>query len=219
MKNKILENPLIIKLLNWLYSMSSHKEIIMYWIASHIGVRGNERADSAAKSALDLSPDNTTIPYTHLKPQINRFLFTKWQQCWNDSITNKLFQIKPTLGEWRPAFRKSRMELVIISRLRIGHSRLTHSFILKQEQPPQCLTCQTPYTIKHILMECDVLDTARERHFKADNERSVWEHQHGWFPLFLKRSKVVPKNIMHHYNPKNSLDQPTNQPNIKSFVK
>ena len=160
--------------------MSSHKEIIMCWIPGYIGVNGNERADSAAKSALDLSPDNTSIPYTDLKPQINRFFVTKWQQCWNDSINNKPFQIKPALGEWkfgRLAFRKSRMEQVIISRLRIGHTRLTHSFILEQEQPPQCLTCQTPYTIKHILMECGVLATARERHFKADNiclRTSTW---------------------------------------------
>ena len=52
LKNKILENPLFIKLLNRLDSMSSHKEIIMCWIPSHIGVSGNERADSAAKSEL-----------------------------------------------------------------------------------------------------------------------------------------------------------------------
>ena len=104
------------------------------------------------------------------------FVFCIFQQCWNDSIHNKLFQIKPTLGEWRPAFRKSRMEQFIISRLRIGHTRLTHSFILKQEQPPQCLICLTPYTIKHILMECDVLATTRERHFKADDMRDLFKN-------------------------------------------
>ena len=68
------------------------------------------------------------------------------------------------------------MEQVIISRLRIGHTRLTHSFILQQEQPPQYLTCQMPYTIKHILMECGILATARERHFKADNMRDLFEN-------------------------------------------
>ena len=115
----------------------------MCWIPSHIRVISDERADLAAKSALDLSPDNTSIPYTDLIPQINRFFVTKWQKFWNDSI-DKLFQIKPTLGEWRPAFRKSRMEQVVISRLRIGHTKLTHSFILQQEQPPQYLTCQMP---------------------------------------------------------------------------
>ena len=52
----------------------------------------------------------------------------------------------------------------------------THSFILKQEQPPQCLTCQTPYTIKHILMKCAVLATARDGHFKTDNMRDLFEN-------------------------------------------
>ena len=52
------------------------------------------------------------------------------------NVHNKLFQIQPTLGEWRPAFRKSRREQVIISWLRIGHIRLTQSFILKQEPQP-----------------------------------------------------------------------------------
>ena len=55
LSNKKLENPLIIKLLSRLDSMSNSKEIIIYWISSHIEVRGNERADSAAKSTLDLT--------------------------------------------------------------------------------------------------------------------------------------------------------------------
>ena len=108
LRNKKLENLLIAKLLSRLDSMSSHKEIIMCWIPSHIGVSGNERADSAAKLALDLSPNNISIPYTDLKLQINKLFLTKWQQCCHNNINNKLFQIKPTLGEWRPAFRKSR---------------------------------------------------------------------------------------------------------------
>jgi len=33
---------------------SSGKAIILNWIPSHIGIRGNERADQAAKSALNL---------------------------------------------------------------------------------------------------------------------------------------------------------------------
>ena len=58
----------------------------------------------AAKSALDLSPKDISIPYTDLKLIISKFLHKKWQQRWDMNINNKLFQIQPNLGEWRPAF-------------------------------------------------------------------------------------------------------------------
>ena len=76
LNNKKLENPLIIKLLCRLDSISN-KEILFCWIPSQIGVRGNDRADAAAKSALDLIPDKYNIPYIDLKPKINNFLHKK----------------------------------------------------------------------------------------------------------------------------------------------
>ena len=57
-KDKTRE-PLSLKLLNKLDSTSNCKEILICWIPSHIWMRGNERADSAAKSALGLTPTNS----------------------------------------------------------------------------------------------------------------------------------------------------------------
>ena len=194
LRNKKFQNPLIIKLLSRLDSMSNRKEIIICWTPSHIGVRGNERADSAAKSALDLTPDKSRIPYTDLKPTINNFLHTKWQQQWSNNIHNKLFQIQPTLGVWRPASRKSRREQVVISRLRIGHTRLTHSFILKQE--PQCLTCQTTCTVKHILIECRTFAVIRKRFFKVNNLTDLFENvKIDDILSFLRETESLRKNM------------------------
>ena len=67
---------------------------------------------------------------------------------------NKLLKIKPTLGEWTPAFRNSRREEVILSRLRIGHTYFSHSFILRKEDPPECIACQEAYSVKHVLIDC-----------------------------------------------------------------
>ena len=175
LRNKKFQNPLIIKPLSRLDSMSNRKEIIICWTPNHIGVKENERADSAAKLALDLTPDKSRIPYTDLKPTINKFLHTKWQQQWSNNIHNKLFQIQPSLGEWRPVSRKSRREQVVISQLRIGHTRLTHSFILKQEPQPQYLTCQTTCTVKHILIECRTFAVIRKRFFKVNNLTDLFE--------------------------------------------
>ena len=131
--------------------------------------------NSFSPNILSLS-DKSRIPYTDLKPTINKFLYTKWKQQWSDNIHNKPFQIQPTLGEWRPASRKSRREQVVTSRLRIGHTRLTHSFILKQETQPKCLTCQTTCTVKHILIECRTFTVIRKRFFKVNNLTNLFEN-------------------------------------------
>ena len=72
--------------------------------------------------------------------------------------------------------RKSRREQVVISRLRTGHTRLTHSFILKQEPQPQCLTCQTTCTVKHILIECRAFTVIRKQFFKVNSLIDLFEY-------------------------------------------
>ena len=176
-KSKIKKFIIFSDSLSVLLSLRNKKTLLSNcWIPSQIGVRGNESADSLAKSALDLTPDKSRIPYTDLKPTINKFLYTKWQHQWSNNIHNKLFQTQPTLGEWRPASRNSRREQVVISRLRICHTRLTHSFILKLEPQPQCSTCQTTCSVKHILLECGTFAVIRKRLFKVNNLTDLFEN-------------------------------------------
>ena len=105
------------------------------------------------------------------------------------NIYNKLFQIQPTLGKWRPAFRKSRREQVVISRLHIGHIRFTHSFILKQR-----LTCQTTCTVGHILIECRAFTVIRKRFFKLTSLTELFENVKIDDVLsFFTRDRVVRK--------------------------
>ena len=47
---------------------------------------------------------------------------------------------------------------VILTRLRIGHSRLTHKHYLLGGDFPECIPCDCRLTIKHVLIEC--IDTA-----------------------------------------------------------
>ena len=62
------DNPLIIKLLNKLNSISHSINVIYGWIPSHIGIQENDKGDSLAKSALNMVPNmDAKIPHTNLK--------------------------------------------------------------------------------------------------------------------------------------------------------
>ena len=88
--------PLITRLLNTMNTISKNNSIIPTWIPSHIGIQGKERADRAAKKALRTCISNTKIPYTDLKPLINKFIIKKWQKSWDDQTqkNSTIFKIR-----------------------------------------------------------------------------------------------------------------------------
>jgi len=62
----------------------------------------------------------------------------------------------------------SRYDSVLINRLRIGHTRLTHSYLLKGENQPECQICHSPLTVKHILIDCICFSAARQRYLGVE---------------------------------------------------
>ena len=98
-----LDNPLVQDIILGFHNMSS-KHIILCWLPSNTGIKGNEKADIAAKSELLLPPSNFKLHYTDFKPIINKHLFNKWQSVWDTAVHNKLLSIKPILSELRPAY-------------------------------------------------------------------------------------------------------------------
>ena len=59
-----------------------------------------------------------------------------------------------------------------LTRLRIGHSKLTHGHYIFREQSPTCEDCgeDTPLTIKRILLECPSLNNRRRQFFGIINK-------------------------------------------------
>ncbi|XP_023220583.1 uncharacterized protein LOC111622440 [Centruroides sculpturatus] len=142
------------------------------WVPGHVGIRGNEEADAAAKSA---SPPQHTmrIEGGDFKLVIKKRLAERWQNMWNAQVHNKLHEIKPTIENWTHKKFYNRRSEVIITRLRIGHTRLTHQYLLKGDEQPVCQYCNCPLTVKHILLDCSVFETRRRQHFGNANFKQI----------------------------------------------
>jgi len=113
----------------------SGKTIIFCWIPSHVNIRGNERADAVAKSALSLSVTNMKLPAHELLPCMSNFCLDEWQDIWDCC---ELHSIYPTVGILKHSTNMSRYDSVLLNRLWIGHSRFTLSYLLFGDDPPTC---------------------------------------------------------------------------------
>ena len=187
----------MIDILDKLQELHNKKFIIKFcWIPSHVGINGNEQADSEAKAALSgPEPVDRLIPSTDFIPKVKTYIKYLWQDRWDSKhIHNrpiKLYTINPDI---KPFYINglSRKDEVIIHRLRIGHTRLTHSYLMENGPIPLCLCCQTvPISVKHLLIECPQLAGIRSRYYSATDMRDLFER----FSLrnileFLKESRL-----------------------------
>ena len=76
----------------------SKKTLFFIWVPSHIDIMGNEKADSAADSALNLPHAKVGVPYNDFKHCINQYILSTWQDDWNGAVVNKLCSVKPVLA-------------------------------------------------------------------------------------------------------------------------
>ena len=59
-------------------------------------------------------------------------------------------------------------------RCRIGHTRITHSYILKNEQAPFCIPCNEPFTVKHFLITCAEFNYIRTKYFNIKTIKELF---------------------------------------------
>jgi len=88
-------------------------------------------------------------------------------------------------------------DIVTVNRLRIGRTRLTHSYLLAGGDQPECVTCQCPLTVKHILIECTDFRDIDNKYFVASTMEDIFEQvsmRNDIIPLwktYLKKSVCV----------------------------
>ena len=163
------------------------------WVPSHTDIKGNEKADSAAKSALDLPRANVGVPYTDFKHLISQYIVSTWQVDWNGTVMNKLHSVKPVLRDWQSSYRRCRKDEVVLCRARIGHTHLTHSYILRKDPPPLCAHCQCIVTVRHILVECNNFARERKDIFGRRDVVESFRFHPTLIVLFLKQTEFYYK--------------------------
>ena len=133
-----------------------------------------ELADLEAKSALSLSITNLRIPHSDFKSNIHQYVMNKCQSVWEEQTGNKLHELKPDFNGKCSFLGYSREIQTKITRCRIGHTRLTHSYLLTNEQPPFCISCNEPFTVKHFLITCTEFNYIRNRYFTAKTVKELF---------------------------------------------
>ena len=148
-------NPLVCTALELHTALcDEHKNIMFCWLPSHIGIRGNEAADRAVKGALTSAVSIAKVPASVGKPKAIQLVQSIRNRNWEEVQSNKLKGIVLNLEEHQQLQCHNRRDKVVLTRLRIGHSRLTHSFLLKGEPPPKCFGCYVRCTLNLLLLEC-----------------------------------------------------------------
>ena len=117
--------------------------VVLQWIPSHVGVRGNEEADRLSKIGSRQEQSAHPMSYREVR-------------CILKNSFRKLWRQRLGTGEEEDSIHQlDRAAQVIIFRLRTGHCQLlSHMFRLKLSDTDQCPCGTGPQTPTHILQSC-----------------------------------------------------------------
>ena len=86
----------------------------------------------------------------------------------------------------------SRKDEMIIHRLRIGHTRLTHKYLMEDpfKRQPYCEFCDSDLiSVHHILIDCLHFRRIRLRYYEAENLKELFEkYQSKYIIEFIKQA-------------------------------
>ena len=132
--------------------------IKLVWIPSHIGIKGNEDADSEAKATTyrPLIFQNVFNP-RDIKAAAYKNLKQKIQLEWQ-SYNHFYKSINPTQTKSSFPIDAARREMVTFTRMRLGHTRLTNKKYFDTNAPTNCIFCQSDeMSTQHLVDDCPVI--------------------------------------------------------------
>lgn len=146
----------------------SRFRIAVQWIPSHVGLGGNEIADTLAKEGLNREQvvDNKILlddAYLQLK-EISMKESNDWYSEYSQEKGKKFFAIQDTF-QAKPWFHKTTLnkdEVRTLNRILAGHDYSKYWLHkMKIEEDECCYLCQEPETAEHLILHCPRFNNSR----------------------------------------------------------
>ena len=169
-QNKHAERTdLVLKVLNQLTKMKHQNlTVTIMWVPSHIGILGNEKADTLARSAISNDPDPPNGPNTGKYEKTSTNIGTSpnerqavvkqlvrkiWDKQYKDKVKGIRKKLHNDPSKKLITYKGPRAEQSRISRMRVGMERY---HCLKTAVPCEC---GEPISTQHLLLECTINNT------------------------------------------------------------
>jgi ribonuclease HI len=150
-------------------------KIQFLWVKAHVGIQGNELADTLAKKAAtnaDIIECYKKVPKSVVLNELRGISVEKWQREWDQTTKGEI------TGEYFPVV-AARLKMKInitqnFTTMVTGHGNIRsclHHFKII-ETPCPCST--TDQTIDHLLFECELLNKERDNLISTVLKTDVW---------------------------------------------
>ncbi|XP_055605713.1 uncharacterized protein LOC129753889 [Uranotaenia lowii] len=161
------------------------------WVPGHVGIEGNSKADELAGKGRSGTRMSVEIPAHDTITWVKSEIRSKWEEEWLSNRELFLRRVKINTLRWND--RSNPFEQRALTRLRIGHTKLTHlEFFTKGIVT--CNTCNVPLTVSHIIGECRLYATERQSSgIGYDSSAALNITNENKLLVFLKSAKLLDK--------------------------